>query len=586
MDALLGALQPRPRRAWWIGGLTAAAVAAVAAISVALFARAPAAPGVAPQAVAPVAPAAPAAPAALIPDGRVRHLTLDDGCEEFPSFTPDGQTIVYDGLVGRGYRLLALDVATGRTRHLTTGDTRDYKAAISPDGRTVAFLRDEPTGAATYVIPLAGGAARRVGAGGLQPIWAADGRTLWIGRNETNQLVSLADGAVLRTVMSPAHLRAQEGVVLPDGRLALVMFPSQGNQTGSGVALYGADGTPRWLVETMLLEAIAVAPDGKAVLVTHISEAGTHELWRVPLDGTAPVAVPGPAQPTVGIAASPHGDRVVWSDCEPKTGLATLAADLKSLTPLPAGNWTDQSPAAVPGSQRVVVGSDRDRTLRLWVIDLSRQTAPRELPTGEHEVGDSAVSFDGTTVYAIDDDGGLFAQPIDGSRPPVRLATHVSGTPAPRRDGTVVITVDGPDGPQLGVVPASGGDPVPLITGASAPATSPAGDDLYFIAAQAGGQGRVMHRDAAGRIAPLARDLPVRPWRRVTVSGDGKRVAVLAPSALTIVDAASGRLRGSYDVGAGLLTGATWVGATLLVSHAEFQGDLWLLERPTDRASR
>src|SRR5262249_55918277 len=32
-----------------------------------------------------------------------RRITFDPGCEEFPSFFPDGKTIVYDALVDGGY---------------------------------------------------------------------------------------------------------------------------------------------------------------------------------------------------------------------------------------------------------------------------------------------------------------------------------------------------------------------------------------------------------------------------------------------------------------------------------------------------
>ena len=72
--------------------------------------------------------------------GSARRLTFDPGCEEFPSFTPDGKTLVYDALVEGDYELLAHDLAAGTRRRLTRSPGWDYGAAVSPDGKDVAFV--------------------------------------------------------------------------------------------------------------------------------------------------------------------------------------------------------------------------------------------------------------------------------------------------------------------------------------------------------------------------------------------------------------------------------------------------------------
>jgi hypothetical protein len=64
--------------------------------------------------------------------------------------------------------LIHIDIAkTGaRVRTLTSG-TRDSQPSWSPDGRRIAFTRRH----SLYVVPAAGGKARRIVASGVQPVW-------------------------------------------------------------------------------------------------------------------------------------------------------------------------------------------------------------------------------------------------------------------------------------------------------------------------------------------------------------------------------------------------------------------------------
>jgi predicted Ser/Thr protein kinase len=573
MDALLHALSGRGARVGWIVGLAGLALVAGGAATVHALAGAP------PPAAPPPVPPDPLAAMHQLLAGTVRHVTMEDGCDEFPSLSPDGRTVVYDTLVGSDYEVTALELDTGHRRHITDDPGWSYKAAVSPDGQQVAFLRGGAKGgSSTYVVPFAGGTPRAVGVGGLQPVWTADGRALWIGNGATAQLVSL-DGNVLRTVTAPAEVRPQVGAVLPDGRLAAVMFPVQGDQTATGVGVFDTDGTWRWLLQAPLLESIAVAPGGTSLLVAHVTDAGTRELWSVPLAGGKADALAGPAQPTSGIAIARGGGRMLWSDCEPKGSLAILAGNPLALAPLPTGDWTDQAPAAIPGGRHVVVASDRDRTLRTWVVDLDRRDSPRELPAGEHDPSALAVSSDGKTAYSVEDDGALYAQPLDGSAPPHRLVANAVGTPAPRLDGSVAIAVGDPLHTSIVIVPASGGEPRTLVAAGALPAAAPASDDLYFVALAGAERGTIAHRDSHGQTAPVARGLGARQWRELAVSPDGAQLALLEDTAITIVDLAHHRVAATYSSGSDMFTGLTWVGRTLLVSRVQFEGDLWMVER-------
>ena len=64
-----------------------------------------------------------------------RRITFEAGCEEYPSFTPDGKTVVFDGVMENDYELGALDLASGTSGRLTHEPGWDYGGAVSPDGQ-------------------------------------------------------------------------------------------------------------------------------------------------------------------------------------------------------------------------------------------------------------------------------------------------------------------------------------------------------------------------------------------------------------------------------------------------------------------
>ena len=557
MDALLRELEPPRRLVWWLGGAAVAIPAATAAIVLATM-RAPARP----------------APLEVLPKGEIRHLTMVDGCEEFPSFTPDGKTIVFDGMVGSGYAVEALDVDSGQVRQLTPGQVWEYKPSVSPDGTRVAFIRADPGHAATYVMPLAGGSADRIGIGDLQPFWDPGGRAVWLGSSEVMELVDVASHAVVRTIKAPEHTHANEGVALPDGRIAVILFPSDGEGVGVGVTLFDRDGTAKTLYSGSVIETIALTHAADALLVTRLTVSGTRELLRVPLDGSPAAVVPGDVQPTVGMAITPRGDRIAWSSCTPSTTLAKLAGTPLTATTMNAGDWTDAAASAIPGTHQLLVLSDRDGTMRPWLLDLDHRQPPRSLPfpSGPTTL---AVSRDAKTAYVVDDHNQLNALALDASQPPRVIASHVTGTPSPRADGSIAVMIDDH---AIAIVPAAGGEPKQILDHALFPCAAPSGEDLYYATVSTDGHRVVMHRDAAGAARPLTREPPAN-LRGIVISEDGKRLALVGMSQLVVVDASTGQALARHDAGAAMLLGATWSGSSLVISRADFQGDLWLLQQ-------
>jgi Tol biopolymer transport system component len=112
-----------------------------------------------------------------------RRLTLSQGTDEYPAWSPDGRQIAFDRVLER--RDHATDVAIwlvdadGRSpaHRLTHGLWPDW----SPDGRRIAFLRLTARGASRLQVIDADGRHRRLLRGGSDPTaggphWSPDGR--------------------------------------------------------------------------------------------------------------------------------------------------------------------------------------------------------------------------------------------------------------------------------------------------------------------------------------------------------------------------------------------------------------------------
>jgi Tol biopolymer transport system component len=79
------------------------------------------------------------------PDGsNLRRIDVDTWLE-YPSFSPDGTRIAFEGALGSNYELFVADLATGATEQLTDSPGHDGWPSWSPDGSAIAFtsVRDD-----------------------------------------------------------------------------------------------------------------------------------------------------------------------------------------------------------------------------------------------------------------------------------------------------------------------------------------------------------------------------------------------------------------------------------------------------------
>jgi len=154
-----------------------------------------------------------------VPSGATSRLTTDARYEVFPSWTPDGQTLLYVQLDDRwvDHDIMAMPARGGPSR-LVARDTSffDYGAGrtfgypmVSPDGKQVLF-RSHRSGWINYwVAPLSGGPARALAAEEADQsdgTWAPDGRSVAFVSNHNGSLdlrVAAVGGGPTRVVAAP-----------------------------------------------------------------------------------------------------------------------------------------------------------------------------------------------------------------------------------------------------------------------------------------------------------------------------------------------------------------------------------------------
>jgi Tol biopolymer transport system component len=134
-----------------------------------------------------------------------------------PSFSPDGERLAFLAGPDLGAPLFVRPLEGGPRRELLSDDglTTRANTAWSPDGRRIAFTATtDATGSQVWIVPAAGGLARRVTrGGGKEPAWSVDG-TLAFVRDARIWVVPRGAPAARRLM----DLRASAPDWSPDGR--------------------------------------------------------------------------------------------------------------------------------------------------------------------------------------------------------------------------------------------------------------------------------------------------------------------------------------------------------------------------------
>jgi hypothetical protein len=232
---------------------------------------------------------------------RVVPLTTFAGIGNYPSFSPDGNQVVFawEGEKPNNWDLYVKMIGSATTLRLTTDPAPDLYPAWSRDGRQIAFLRaGHPT--AIYLISPLGGPAQKIvdfdAAPAGAPAWSPDGKFLVVARSN-HALKGERLGALYLVPVLGGEPRA---LLIPDpgrhhlfpafnpaGRLlAFASCGDVGSDCDISLVVLSTDflpqGRPRQIRKVAAdLAGLAWAADGRSLVYSAGTSINDWFLWRL-----------------------------------------------------------------------------------------------------------------------------------------------------------------------------------------------------------------------------------------------------------------------------------------------------------------
>ncbi len=291
------------------------------------------------------------------------------------------------------------------------------------------------------------------------------------------------------------------------------------------------------------VSSFAWAPDGSIYFTSNAAENGTDEIFRVSVDGGAPVQV---SRTAPGVRPEPKENLVVSRDG--RTLFYTQARyfqNIDNLFVMPAAGGEarqlsfndaiiETSPAPSPDGSQLAYFTRTGRGTKIHLLDLAAPTAwPRLLDPSSKTERFPVWSPDGRRMAFIRD-GDVWITAMDGSEAKklVRPEHGTVGSPVWSPDGTRVLVSSNASGfSQLGVVDVATGRLTPLTYAQRETyggSWSPDGRWITYVVGDGLGMGRqvmVTASDGSGTPRALTRGAAVRSAARF--SPDGRWVAYI-----------------------------------------------------------
>jgi serine/threonine protein kinase/Tol biopolymer transport system component len=530
----------------------------------------------------------------------LRRLTDLPGMETSPGLSPDGKTLVYSSRASGNADIYVMRIDGGRAINITPGTpSDDQQPAFSPDGQQIAF-RSSRDGGGLFIMGATGESVRRLTDEGYDPAWSPDGKRIAFAMEPVIDpygyngqglwVVDVLTGEKRKLVATSAAQPAWS----PDGRRIAYWASDTGQRdlwtipiaSGPPVAVtrdLPTDWSPEW------------SPDGRWLYFSS-DRAGGLNLFRVAIDAANGGAAgePEPVTTSAGNLGwarfSADGDRMAAAVYEissvldiyrltttPEPRLQPLRTlrprTLHWCTISPDAEWLGCSTIGTP--EDVVLLRADGSELRRLTNDVFKDRIPRWSHDGSRLAFNSGRSG-GYTLWSQRSDGSELRQIWDS------FAWGYAWRPDGRRitvtfDGHNVVDLD-PDRmskrsePRRLPLPASAQGFSPL---AWSPSGKLLGGDVVDARLQAVSAGAV----DLERGVYLQVGLPQGSF--VGWLPDSRHFVAQSEDQLALVDVETGEFRRFPQAGLSRLDSASLShdGATLLVEHPVFDGDIWLLEK-------
>lgn len=447
-----------------------------------------------------------------------RLLTDGQGFARSPSFSPDGESIVYGHEDAGRYNIRIMRADRSSQRELTSGPEVDYEPRWSPDGSTIAFLRRVQEARYTMMLkPAAGNAGSAERAVTTISVrgsfdWMPDHSALLVSDRAAPSsplsifLIELADGRRRQITAPPAgSLGDSSPRASPDGKEVAFIRAAESAVHDVWISPV-AGGTGRRLTRVAgRVEGLVWHPREPSILASLQPAGELRSLWRVPLDGSAPARVPEAGVGPIQIALSPKGDRLAWVDRFADTNIwsAPLPYRQGSARALTSGLALDTGPQVSPDGTKIAWRSGRTGRDEVWICNAAGRNPRRVTQMNGPTTGSAHWSPDGSMLVfdsRPNGNGDIFLIPADGGTPkPLTRDASNEVLPSYSRDGNwIYFSTDRSGGWEVWRMRPDGSDPSRVAgNGAFAPTESHDGKWVFFTKQSEGGVWRIPSRGGA-----------------------------------------------------------------------------------------
>jgi dipeptidyl aminopeptidase/acylaminoacyl peptidase len=542
----------------------------------------------------------------------IERLTTKAGCEEFPSFHPNGRELIYDGTLDSGFGIFSLNLSTKQSTRLSQQASGvwdywqdwDYAAALSPDGTRLIYLHDGANGTELRLMPVTGDADAPpltvAEISDVEAIWESSTTVLAIDRARRVLSIDLSpvfsgNGNAKISVVTVLPERFNPyGIIRVDAQTLLFRVEHEdGNQTRWAVLrhLRGApslDELPldSGTVAKLRFKGGLVSGDPRffyqatgntlSELSFGLRSRDGGALQAVQM-GTSALGAGKVFQPAMGFAFSGDRKLMAYSSCYEYNVVSLFHADgtHEELTP--------RTPDARHESARLLDASTAILTernasgRRLLLLDLkTKQMRELDPPVrGDHP----SVSPDGKTIAFVDvtsEDGSSTGIALR-SAGTQRHLTHGALDHSPRftHDGLSVVFARGStsyDGGALWIVSLDGKERPLGPSDVSAFATHPKRGEIIFHQRDTA----QLYRLSLAGGAPEALSEERVSVQDLTFDASGERVLAVRSQHDLVEISKDGKAKLLVNTGYFGMQHADYLGSDYLVSSRVWEGDLWL----------
>jgi Tol biopolymer transport system component len=543
-----------------------------------------------------------------VPHPRFTHpiqVTSAVGVEDYPSWSPDGQTLAYQSNQSGNWDIWMTQVGSGQHLNRTEDhDGDDYNPSWSPNGREIAFISQRDGGGAYVMSPLTGSPRKVAALAGVSPQWSSDGTQLAYilpvtGQGSQAEVLTLSAGESRRFPLPGSGNARWDLTWSADGRFFAYL-------DGPGSA-QNSHTTQLWLLRASSGEAIPItngtwkdespswSKDGRYLYFVS-NRGGAMDLWRLEMgeDGVV-MGEPEPLTAGVGMRTaffSPDGTKLAYSRGRLVGNLWRVPIREDRLAA-----WSDAQQLSFdeayvefadvsPDGTRIVLSSDRAGNPDLWLMPAGGGDM-QQLTTDPTPDWFPSFSPDGSRIafYAYrSGNRDLWVMPANGGQ-----AKQITRNPAQdfypswSPDGSSLVFWSVRDGNEDIYAIAFDGSGEKRLTDDPAldrsPAISPDGAWIVFSSLR-GGSGAVwrMSREGGEPVRLAHSDLlPYPIWSR-----DGRAVYFLDRNDLWTVPAEGGDARKLTDFsgkrGPMALDCLATDGKYLYFTWVEDAGDIWVMD--------